>query len=157
MYKGFIYIFLNKNFFLPRTGRIYSYYNCNKRQQASRTGGLRLLKSFTCIKFSIMCLFCFLVSPIITISPEFEQEVEYRKNATFNCTASGNPSPTISWKFASNTLNSTSQKYNISMSGNSSTLVVRDLSRHDSGNYECHANNTVGNNSKTSELIVLSK
>ena len=104
-----------------------------------------------------MCLFCFLVSPIITISPKYEQEVEYRKTATFNCTASGNPSLTISWRFASNTLNSNSQRYNIIISGNSSTLVLRDLSRDDSGIYECHADNTLGSNSKTSKLIVLSK
>ena len=104
-----------------------------------------------------MSILVFLVAPIVTISPEPEQEVEYRKTATFNCTASGNPSPTISWKFASNTLNSTSQRYNIIISGNSSTLVVRDLSRDDSGIYECHADNTLGSNSKTSKLIVLSK
>ena len=117
-----------------------------------------MLKSFTRTTFSIMCLFCFLVAPyIVTISPKLKQEVEYRKTATFKCTASGDPSPKISWRFENNTLNSTSQKYNISIIGNSSTLVVRNLSRDDNGTYECHANNTVGSSSNTSELIVLSK
>jgi hypothetical protein len=34
---------------------------------------------------------------------------------------------------------------------------VKNLTRGDSGNYECRANNSLGSDSRTSELIVLSK
>ena len=93
---------------------------------------------------------------MVTISPDVKQEQKYGNAATLSCTASGNPSPTISWRFGIEILSSSS-KYNISTSGNSSILVVKSLSREDSGSYECHANNTKGNNSETSELVVLSK
>ena len=93
---------------------------------------------------------------MVTISPKVKQEVEYGNDATLNCSASGNPSPTISWRFGNEILASSS-KYDISTSGNSSILIVKSLSRNDSGSYECYANNTKGNNSKTSELILLSK
>lgn len=93
---------------------------------------------------------------MVTISPELKQEVEYQKAATFNCTASGNPSPTLSWRFANNTLISSS-KYDINVTGNTKVLLVKNLSRADSGIYECHANNTKGSNSNISKLTVLSK
>lgn len=91
---------------------------------------------------------------MVTISPK--QEVKYRDTARFNCTFSGNPRPTISWSFDNNTLTS-SQKHNITTSGNHSILLVNDLGRADSGTYGCRANNSVANVERSSELLVLSK
>jgi hypothetical protein len=101
-------------------------------------------------------LFNFVVAPKVTLSPERKQEVEYQKTATFNCTFSGNPTPDISWNFKNGSL-STSPRHDISTTGNVSILIVKNLTRGDSGNYECRANNSLGSDSKTSELIVLSK
>ena len=131
----------------------------NANQRPNWTGGPLLLykNHLGFIKCSIMCLVVqFLVAPEVTISPDSKQDVEYRETATFNCTASGNPSPTITWRFANKTL-TFSKKYGINTTESSSILVVKNLSRNDNGSYECRANNTVGKDSKTSQLIVLSK
>ncbi|XP_028413448.1 tyrosine-protein phosphatase Lar-like isoform X5 [Dendronephthya gigantea] len=54
------------------------------------------------------------------------------------------------------TLLTNSIKYGINTNGNKSILIVRNLTRNDSGNYTCFAKNSVGIDSETSQLIVLS-
>ena len=101
-----------------------------------------------------MTLF-FLVVPSVTLTI-LQKEVEYRETARLNCAFSGNPSPNITWSFKNDSL-SASSKYNISKNGNASILLVENLTRTDEGNYSCFAVNSLGNDSKTTELIVLSK
>ena len=98
----------------------------------------------------------FLVAPKVTLSPERIREVEYQNTATFNCTFSGNATPDISWSFKNSSL-SRSPRHDISTTGHVSILIAKNLNRNDSGYYECRANNSLGNASSTSELIVLSK
>jgi hypothetical protein len=82
--------------------------------------------------------------------------VEYQKMANFSCNFNGNPIPNITWSFGKESLNS-SAKYDISPTTNVSILTVKNLGRDDSGSFSCHAENSLGSDSKASELIVLSK
>ncbi|XP_028413412.1 immunoglobulin superfamily DCC subclass member 3-like [Dendronephthya gigantea] len=110
-------------------------------------------------------------APNVILSPTPSQEIPYKKTAIFTCIFDGNPAPNISWSFANNPLpnsaniqlpNSTNTsltnyaKHVIYTNGNKSILLVRNLTSNDSGNYTCLAKNSVGNDSKTSQLIVLS-
>ncbi|XP_046841964.1 titin-like isoform X3 [Xenia sp. Carnegie-2017] len=94
------------------------------------------------------------VPPSITVSP-VSQEVVYQNSAVLNCTSSGNPIPNITWSFGNKNLN-VEAKYNITIVGNVNTLVVKNLNRYDNGSYVCFAINENGNDTNSSNLIVLS-
>ena len=80
----------------------------------------------------------------------------YQNSAILNCTSSGNPIPNITWSLRNENLN-VEAKYNITIVGNVNTLIVKNLNRYDNGSYVCFAINENGNDTNSSNLIVLSK
>ena len=88
-----------------------------------------------------------------TKSPEFvnvpvNQTAFLGSNVTFNCTASGYPKPTITWRKDND---SRSVQYNptakiLTGDGNSifSQLVITEVKSKDYGTYHCVANNSAG-------------
>ena len=62
---------------------------------------------------------------------------------TFSCNATGNPAPTISWTKDESIL-STSGDSRISFGEDNKTLIIINVSRADSGQYKCVANNRNG-------------
>ena len=77
-------------------------------------------------------------------------------NAAFNCTATGYPKPTITWKKDND---SYSVKYNprarvIADEGNGvSHLVITGVRSDDYGKYQCVANNSAGVNTSRAALL----
>ena len=74
-------------------------------------------------------------------------------NATFSCNATGDPAPTISWTKGGSLIN-TSGDSRISFGADNKTLTITNVSRADSGQYRCVANNSVGNET-TSDTATL--
>ncbi|XP_033096564.1 uncharacterized protein LOC117100841 [Anneissia japonica] len=71
--------------------------------------------------------------PTITKHPEAKIVTVEGTEVTITCQASGNPSPTFSWKFNGETLGG---RY-------TNLLLLRHVNTSDSGTYTCHANNEV--------------
>ena len=63
---------------------------------------------------------------------------------TISCNAGGNPVPTISWTRDGNPINTTNHS-STSFSKDKKQLTITDVSRIDSGEYRCVANNKFGN------------
>ena len=63
---------------------------------------------------------------------------------TLSCNATGNPGPTISWTRDGSPINTTNHS-RISYSNDKKQLTITDVSRTDSGEYRCVANNKFGN------------
>ena len=63
---------------------------------------------------------------------------------TLSCTADGNPAPTISWTKNGSTVN-IHDNSRIIFSKDKKQLAIKNLSRTDSGQYRCVANNILGN------------
>ena len=91
--------------------------------------------------------------PVIQVAPN-NVETRISNSSTFSCTAFGEPTPTISWKFNDSPL-SNGDKYNITVEGPAgedveggatvqSTLVVLDVEEEDEGTYTCVAGNRQG-------------
>ena len=57
-----------------------------------------------------------------------------------SCDASGNPVPTFSWTKDGSAVNSPT----ISLSSDNKQLTITNVSRGDSGEYRCVANNSIG-------------
>ena len=94
------------------------------------------------------------VQPDITAHPEGVMKTE-GENVTFSCNATGNPTPTISWTKDGSPVSNNSR---ISLSGDNKQLTIRYVSRTDRGEYQCVADNTLGNDtSKTATLDVKCK
>ena len=91
---------------------------------------------------------------IVEINVEPGNKVKFQENVTFSCNVTGNPRPSISWKKDGNLLTTNSSHL---FQSNGTILQIINLTRGDTGNYTCIANNTLGNNSLTEELIVLCK
>ena len=64
-------------------------------------------------------------------------------NVTLSCNASGIPVPTITWTRNGSVLNSSVPR--ISLGTESRELTITNISRTDSGEYRCVANNSEGN------------
>ena len=69
---------------------------------------------------------------------------------TLTCNATGNPEPTaFSWTIGGSAVN-TSVNNKISLTSNNKELTIANVSRKDSGEYNCEATNSVG---KTSSRV----
>ncbi|XP_020507951.1 intercellular adhesion molecule 2-like [Labrus bergylta] len=89
--------------------------------------------------------------PIFKESYIIEITLAQGENMTFNCTAEGNPSPKMQWKFPSavNVRETTGGRYrNISIIGATST---------NAGVYICNATNDIGTVTRSVTVIMLSK
>lgn len=73
-------------------------------------------------------------------------------NVTFNCTATGCPKPTITWK-KDNDSHSIQAKVITDDETTLSQLVITGVTREDYGKYQCVANNSTG--VKTSRAALL--
>ena len=69
---------------------------------------------------------------------------------TLSCNATGNPEPTISWTKDGSLISSNSR---ISLSDNNKQLTITNVSRTDSGEYRCVANNSLGNDTSNSTAL----
>ena len=103
-------------------------------------------------------------APFITQAPE-NLSVVQPENATFFCTATGSPRPTITWWRGENG----TQTQIVAMDGvyyiadqelgveRISTLIIIEADPSDTGLYLCLAENVAGPDNATAELIVHSK
>ena len=63
---------------------------------------------------------------------------------TLSCNVTGNPTPTITWLKNGSPIN-TSGNSRISFTEQNAKLIITKVSREDSGEYQCVANNSLGN------------
>ena len=88
--------------------------------------------------------FCFTVgAPKVTTHPQSGTKTE-GKNVTLFCNASGNPPLKLSWTIDGSPVNAIAN-HRISLSSNKTELTITNVSRMDSGQYLCEANNIIGN------------
>ena len=76
-------------------------------------------------------------------------------NVTFQCNATSNPSPTLSWTKNGNAINQSSN--NIVLSEDNQTLTINNVQRNDAGIYVCNATNNVNSVSASAYLNVQCK
>ena len=72
-------------------------------------------------------------------------------NVTLSCNASGNPVPTITWTRNGSVL--TSSVPRISFGAESRELTITTINTADRGEYQCVANNSVGNDTSDAATI----
>jgi len=90
--------------------------------------------------------------PEITAHPLTETKTE-GDNVTFSCDAVGNPVPTISWTRNGSPVDTSDNFSRIGFSVDKKELTITSVSRTDSGEYRCVAENSVGN--ETSNAVKL--
>ena len=83
------------------------------------------------------------VTPEITTHPQNGTKTE-GQNVTLFCNVSGNPLPKLTWTIDGSPVN-TMVNPRISLSSDKKDLTIRNVSRLDSGEYRCVANNSLGN------------
>ena len=118
---------------------------CSPMRRFFRSCQFVLLK--TCIPGLFFLIFIIILSfvtdkPTIIVHPESQTKTE-GENVTLTCNATGNPAPTISWTRNGSPID-TSDNSRISFSGNKKQLTITNVSRTDSGEYRCVANNSLG-------------
>ncbi|XP_066015791.1 hemicentin-1-like isoform X2 [Pocillopora verrucosa] len=91
--------------------------------------------------------------PLITTRPEGKTPIEGEK-ITLSCNATGSPEPSISWVKDGSPIKSKSR---IGLSKDNKRLTITNISRTDSGEYQCVARNRVGNDTSNSRVVVLSE
>lgn len=89
--------------------------------------------------------------PEITAHPMGDTKRE-GENMILSCNADGNPVPTISWTRNGYPVD-TSNDARISMSADKRQLNILNVTRTDSGEYRCVANNSLGNNISDAAFI----
>jgi len=89
-------------------------------------------------------------SPAVVVSPA-TLTVNEGGTASFQCSASGNPEPSIAWS----KLNSQSKLSQSAVSGGK--LELRDVTGSDTGLYQCSARNILGDSRKVVRLTVNGK
>ena len=92
--------------------------------------------------------------PVFKIKPKNEI-VNEGSNVTFQCNATSNPSPTLSWTKDGNAINQSSN--NIILSQDSPTFTINNVRRNDAGIYVCNATNNVNSVSASAYLNVQCK
>ena len=88
--------------------------------------------------YFMICCFHFTDEPEITAQPQNKTLTE-RENVTLSCNATGNPAPSISWTKDG----SATHSLRIGLSLDNKHLTITNVSRDDSGDYQCVANNSV--------------
>ena len=81
--------------------------------------------------------------PTIIVHPDAQTKTE-GENVNLVCDATGNPPPRISWTRNGISVD-LSGNSRISFSADKKQLTITNVSRTDSGEYRCVANNSVGN------------
>ena len=79
--------------------------------------------------------------PEINVHPKAET-ISEGENLTLVCNATGNPAPTLSWIRDGSPVETSGR---ISISDDKKQLTITNVSRTDSGEYRCVANNSLGN------------
>ncbi|CAH3134813.1 unnamed protein product [Porites lobata] len=77
--------------------------------------------------------------PEFSVHPQNATKIE-EDNVTFTCNATGNPAPTFRWTKIGSVLTTGSR---ISLSSDGKHLTITNVTREDSGQYVCEANNNV--------------
>ena len=97
---------------------------------------------------------CFNITdqPEITVHPKKETRPVEGDNVTLSCNADGNPKPTISWTRNRSPVTK-SDNSRISFSEDKKQLTITNVSRTDSGEYQCVANNSLGNATSDAALL----
>ena len=95
-------------------------------------------------------MFLIIVAPLITTQPRGGPVTE-GDNVTLSCNASGNPVPTITWTRNGSVLISSVPR--ISFRAESRELTITTIDTADSGEYQCVANNSVGNDTSDAATI----
>ena len=89
------------------------------------------------------------VPPEITVHPEAQTKSE-GENVTLSCKADGNPVPTISWTRNGSPVDESGR---ISFSEDKKQLTITNVSRTDSGEYQCVASNSLGNDTSNDATL----
>jgi len=93
--------------------------------------------------------FLSLDAPNITVHPTSEITTE-GQNVTLDCTAIGEPPPTITW-YKDNQLLNISGRF----TQDSSSLTITKVSREDNGTYYCNATNNISSEVSHSALLTV--
>ena len=96
------------------------------------------------MSFAVEFIFCIAVAPQITVHPQNATTTE-GENVTLSCNATGDPAPLVYWT-KSGSIISISSGPRISFGADNKTLTIMNVSRGDSGQYRCVANNSAGEN-----------
>ena len=95
-------------------------------------------------------MFLIIVAPLITTQPQSGSVTE-GDNVTLSCNASGNPLPAISWTRDGSLVSSGDQR--ISFEAGNRRLTITNVSRVDSGEYRCVADNSEGNDTSNATTL----
>ena len=98
---------------------------------------MQLMACETCIIILLLT-----VIPTITTAP-VDITVRLGATATFTCSATGTPPPTIQWFTGTQTV------------GEGDTLTIPDVKASDAATYTCVARNVAGNSESTSARLVI--
>ena len=83
-------------------------------------------------------------APEFTKKPENIVKIE-NQDVVLNCTAVGNPQPSVEWTKDDVVLNITADpQLSTTSSGNTHSLTIQNVRRSDEGQYRCVAINSVG-------------
>ena len=85
--------------------------------------------------------------PVVIVSPN-TQTVKENQSATFYCSASGNPKPTVTWTKVEGSLRNNNAKV-----GPGGRLAITHSTFIDSGEYKCTAVNILGRDVKNAKLF----
>ena len=99
-------------------------------------------------------IFCFSIYPVgaeISLSPK-ATHIEEGNNLTLDCTATGEPSPVITWSKVPGSL---SMNVNVNQQGRK--LTITKISKSDEGVYFCKAKNLLNTDTKHAQITVLPK
>ena len=111
-----------------------------------------LLLYLVCLPRVFFFNFCFfiIVAPLITTQPQSGSVTE-GDNVTLSCNASGNPVPEISWTRDGSPVSSGDRR--ISFEAGNRQLTITNVSRADSGEYRCVADNSEGNDTSNATTL----
>lgn len=98
-------------------------------------------------------IFLILGPPRIVISPSKKVFAVIGQRVSLECTGEGDPIPTVQWKYErAPDRGDVPTPVEGALSQGSATLTLNAVSRSDSGNYYCTANNVAGSVTETVQL-----